>query len=83
MRAGAISVNDAALTAVVHDGEKDPLTEWRWANSEWAMLRYVAFYAHKYILSIRSVEDPWWFSDNRRHDGIRSVKEREEKRMAK
>ena len=60
-------MNDAALTAVVHDGEKasfglsgvGPMS--RKGNA--SIRRFLRPQVH--LINHGLVEDPWWFSDNR------------------
>jgi succinate-semialdehyde dehydrogenase / glutarate-semialdehyde dehydrogenase len=62
---GAISINDAALTAIMHEGEKNAFKFSGMGGSRMGAAAIKRFMRKKAILiKTNSVSDPWWF-DNR------------------
>ena len=60
--AGAISINDAALTAVMHEGEKNAFKFSGMGGSRMGPAALKRFMRKKAFLSkTESVPDPWWF----------------------
>ncbi|MBD6614809.1 aldehyde dehydrogenase family protein [Komarekiella sp. 'clone 1'] len=63
--AGAISINDAALTAIMHEGEKNAFKFSGMGGSRMGAAAIKRFMRKKAILiKTNSTSDPWWF-DNR------------------
>ncbi len=66
MRAGAISINDAALTALIHDGEKHSFGRSGLGDSRMgpaALRRFGRTQA--YLVADGSEPDPWWYQSLR------------------
>lgn len=62
IRAGAVSVNDAGLTAIVHDGEKNAYGSSGLGGTRMgpgALRRFVRRRA--YLVKDPTVRDPWWY----------------------
>lgn len=62
MRAGAVSINDAALTALIHDGEKNSFNRSGMGGSRMgpaALRRFARRQA--YLINTVSTPDPWWY----------------------
>jgi acyl-CoA reductase-like NAD-dependent aldehyde dehydrogenase len=63
MKAGAISINECALTAIVHDGEKNSFNMSGLGGSRMGPTSLQRFMRKKAYLINQNVEDsPWWFS---------------------
>ncbi|MCF2531518.1 aldehyde dehydrogenase family protein [Yinghuangia soli] len=61
LSAGAISINDAALTAVLHEGEKNAFKQSGIGGSRMGPASLARFLRRQSLLVHRgSVEDPWW-----------------------
>jgi succinate-semialdehyde dehydrogenase / glutarate-semialdehyde dehydrogenase len=64
MDAGAISINDAALTALIYEGEKNSFKYSGLGGSRMGAAGLMRFLRKKAVLvKTNSVPDPWWFSD--------------------
>ena len=71
MKCGAVSINDAALTALVHDGEKasfglsgvGPVSR----MGDRSIFRFLRPQAH--LANALPSMDPWWFKENEGSDG--------------
>ncbi len=62
--AGAISINDAGLTAMIHEGEKNSFKYSGLGGSRMGAAGLMRFLRKKAFLSnVNLVADPWWFSD--------------------
>jgi len=62
IQAGAISINDAALTALIHEGEKNAFKASGLGGSRMGPAAIKRFMRKKVFLSkTKSVADPWWF----------------------
>lgn len=62
MTAGAISINDAALTAVMHEGEKNSFKMSGIGGTRMGASAIKRFMRQKaYIIKNNSNPDPWWF----------------------
>jgi succinate-semialdehyde dehydrogenase / glutarate-semialdehyde dehydrogenase len=62
--AGAISINDAGLTAMIHEGEKNSFKYSGLGGSRMGADGLTRFLRKKAFLSnVNSVADPWWFKD--------------------
>jgi succinate-semialdehyde dehydrogenase / glutarate-semialdehyde dehydrogenase len=62
--AGAISINDAGLTAMIHEGEKNSFKYSGLGGSRMGATGLTRFLRKKAFLSnVNSVADPWWFKD--------------------
>ena len=62
INAGAISINDAGLTALIHEGEKNSFKYSGLGGSrmgEAALRRFLRKKA--FLVKTNSVADPWWF----------------------
>ncbi len=62
MNAGAISINDAALTAIIHEGEKHAFKLSGMGGSRMgpaALKRFMRKQA--YLIKTGAIVDPWWF----------------------
>lgn len=62
INAGAISINDAALTAIMHEGEKNAFKCSGLGGSRMgvaALKRFIRKQA--FLIKTNSVNDPWWF----------------------
>lgn len=62
IKAGAISINDAALTALIHEGEKNAFNYSGIGGSRMgsaALKRFMRKQA--YLVKTQPVTDPWWF----------------------
>ena len=63
MQAGAISINDAALTAVMHEGEKNSFKMSGIGGTRMGPSAIKRFMKQKaYLINNQMVNDPWWFS---------------------
>jgi acyl-CoA reductase-like NAD-dependent aldehyde dehydrogenase len=62
--AGAISINDAGLTALIYEGEKNSFKYSGLGGSRMGAAGLTRFMRKKALLvKTNSVPDPWWFSD--------------------
>jgi succinate-semialdehyde dehydrogenase / glutarate-semialdehyde dehydrogenase len=62
--AGAISINDAGLTAMIHEGEKNSFKYSGLGGSRMGVAGLTRFLRKKAFLSnVNCVADPWWFKD--------------------
>ncbi|MCL1464534.1 aldehyde dehydrogenase family protein [Argonema galeatum] len=60
--AGAISINDAALTAIVHEGEKNSFNLSGLGGSRMGAAAIKRFMRKKaFLIKTQSISDPWWF----------------------
>lgn len=60
--AGAISINDASLTALIYEGEKNSFKYSGLGGSRMGAAGLMRFLRHKALLvKTNSVADPWWF----------------------
>lgn len=61
--AGAISINDAALTAIMHEGEKNPFKFSGLGGSRMGPAALKRFMRKKaFLIKTNSTNDPWWFN---------------------
>ncbi|MBW4670190.1 MAG: aldehyde dehydrogenase family protein [Cyanomargarita calcarea GSE-NOS-MK-12-04C] len=61
--AGAISINDAALTAVMHEGEKNAFKLSGMGASRMGPAAIHRFMRKKaFLIKTKSINDPWWFN---------------------
>lgn len=62
IQAGAISINDAALTALIHEGEKNAFNYSGMGGSRMGAAALKRFMRKKaYLIKTNPVVDPWWF----------------------
>ena len=62
--AGAISINDAALTAVIHEGEKNAFRFSGMGESRMGAASLRRFLRRKtYLIKKNAEANPWWFSE--------------------
>jgi acyl-CoA reductase-like NAD-dependent aldehyde dehydrogenase len=62
--AGAISINDAALTAVIHEGEKNAFRFSGMGESRMGAASLRRFLRRKtYLIKKNAAANPWWFSE--------------------
>ncbi|KZL50027.1 aldehyde dehydrogenase [Nodularia spumigena CENA596] len=62
--AGAISINDAALTAIMHEGEKNSFKFSGLGGSRMGPASIKRFLRKKaFLIKTNSSHDPWWFND--------------------
>jgi succinate-semialdehyde dehydrogenase/glutarate-semialdehyde dehydrogenase len=62
IQAGAISINDAALTALIHEGEKNAFNYSGMGGSRMGAAALKRFMRKKaYLIKTNPVLDPWWF----------------------
>lgn len=61
LEAGAISINDAALTSLVHSGEKQSFKQSGLGGSRMGPASIRRFLRQQCLLVNPGVEDPWWF----------------------
>jgi acyl-CoA reductase-like NAD-dependent aldehyde dehydrogenase len=62
MECGAVSVNDAALTAVVHDGEKQAFKQSGLGASRMGDSSIARFRRRRILINNAELADnPWWF----------------------
>jgi succinate-semialdehyde dehydrogenase / glutarate-semialdehyde dehydrogenase len=60
--AGAISINDAALTAIMHEGEKNAFKFSGLGGSRMGAAGIKRFIRKKaFLIKTNSTDDPWWF----------------------
>ncbi|MBD2387045.1 aldehyde dehydrogenase family protein [Cylindrospermum sp. FACHB-282] len=61
--AGAISINDAALTAIMHEGEKNAFKFSGMGGSGMGATALKRFMRKKsFLIKTNSIKDPWWFN---------------------
>jgi acyl-CoA reductase-like NAD-dependent aldehyde dehydrogenase len=62
IEAGAISINDAALTAIMHEAEKNAFKFSGMGGSRMGAAALKRFMRKKaFLLKTKSIPDPWWF----------------------
>lgn len=62
LQAGAISINDAALTAIMHEGEKQAFKHSGLGGSRMGPVSIMRFVKSKAMINnAQKVWDPWWF----------------------
>lgn len=62
--AGAISINDAGLTAIMHEGEKNAFKFSGLGSSRMGAAALKRFFRKKaFLIKTNSQKDPWWFND--------------------
>ena len=62
MKCGAVSINDAALTAVMHEGEKNSFKMSGIGGTRMGPSAIKRFVKQKaYLINNQGVKDPWWF----------------------
>lgn len=62
--AGAISINDAALTAIMHEGEKNAFKFSGMGGSRMGAAALKRFLRKKsFLIKTNSMNDPWWFNN--------------------
>lgn len=61
LEAGAISINDAALTSLVHSGEKQSFKQSGLGGSRMGVASIRRFLRQQCLLINPGVDDPWWF----------------------
>lgn len=62
--AGAISINDAALTALIHEGEKNSFKFSGMGGSRMGAAALKRFMRKKaFLIKTKSIPDPWWFNN--------------------
>jgi acyl-CoA reductase-like NAD-dependent aldehyde dehydrogenase len=62
IQAGAISINDAALTALIHEGEKNAFNYSGMGGSRMGAAALKRFMRKKaYLIKTNRAVDPWWF----------------------
>jgi acyl-CoA reductase-like NAD-dependent aldehyde dehydrogenase len=60
--AGGISINDAALTALMHEGEKNAFKFSGMGGSRMGPAALTRFMRKKaFLVKTRNIADPWWF----------------------
>lgn len=65
INAGAISINDAALTAIMHEGEKNAFKFSGMGGSRMGAAALKRFMRKKaFLIKTGSVPDPWWFNSH-------------------
>ena len=63
MKCGAVSINDAALTAVMHEGEKNSFKMSGIGGTRMGPSAIKRFMKQKaYLINSQGVKDPWWFN---------------------
>jgi succinate-semialdehyde dehydrogenase / glutarate-semialdehyde dehydrogenase len=63
MKCGAVSINDAALTAVMHEGEKNSFKMSGIGGTRMGPSAIKRFMKQKaYLINGQAFNDPWWFS---------------------
>ncbi len=63
LEAGAISINDAALTSLVHSGEKQSFKQSGLGGSRMGPASIRRFLRQQCLLINPGVDDPWWFGE--------------------
>ncbi len=62
LKCGAVSINDAALTAVMHEGEKNSFKMSGIGGTRMGPSALKRFMKQKaYLINSQKVNDPWWF----------------------
>jgi succinate-semialdehyde dehydrogenase / glutarate-semialdehyde dehydrogenase len=62
LNAGAISINDAALTALIHEGEKHSFQYSGLGGSRMGVAGFLRFVRKKaFLIKTNTAPDPWWF----------------------
>lgn len=62
MKCGAVSINDAALTAVMHEGEKNSFKMSGIGGTRMSAFAIKKFMKQKaYLINNKAFNDPWWF----------------------
>lgn len=62
--AGAISINDAGLTAMIHEGEKNSFKYSGLGGSRMGAAGLTRFLRKKaFLVKTNAIPDPWWFND--------------------
>lgn len=62
LEVGAISINDAALTAIMHEAEKNAFKFSGMGGSRMGLAALVRFLRKKvFLIKTESIPDPWWF----------------------
>ncbi|MBW4594281.1 MAG: aldehyde dehydrogenase family protein [Brasilonema angustatum HA4187-MV1] len=62
--AGAISINDAGLTALMHEGEKNAFKFSGMGGSRMGPAALTRFMRKKaFLVKTKNISDPWWFDD--------------------
>jgi aldehyde dehydrogenase (NAD+) len=63
INAGAISINDAALTAMMHEGEKNAFKFSGLGGSRMGTAAIKRFLRKQaFLIKTNSAHDPWWFN---------------------
>jgi len=63
MKCGAVSINDAALTAIMYEGESSSFKMSGIGESRTGLTAIKKFIKQKvYLINSQAVNDPWWFS---------------------
>ena len=63
MKCGAVSINDAALTAVMHEGEKNSFKMSGIGGTRMGPSAIKRFMKQKaYLINSQGIKDPWWFN---------------------
>jgi succinate-semialdehyde dehydrogenase / glutarate-semialdehyde dehydrogenase len=63
MNCGSVSINDAALTAVMHEGEKNSFKMSGIGGTRMGPSAIKRFMKQKaYLINSQGVKDPWWFN---------------------
>lgn len=63
IEAGAISINDAALTALMHEGEKNAFKFSGMGGSRMGPAALTRFMRKKaFLIKTKPINDPWWFN---------------------
>lgn len=62
MKCGAVSINDAALTAIMHEGEKNSFKMSGIGGTRMGASAIKRFMKQKaYLINSQQINDPWWF----------------------
>jgi acyl-CoA reductase-like NAD-dependent aldehyde dehydrogenase len=62
---GAISINDAGLTAIMHEGEKNAFKFSGLGGSRMGPAGLKRFLRKKaFLIKMNTSKDPWWFNDS-------------------
>ncbi|MDX2240267.1 MAG: aldehyde dehydrogenase family protein [Leptolyngbyaceae cyanobacterium bins.302] len=62
IQAGAISINDAALTALIYEGEKNAFNDSGMGGSRMGAAALQRFMRKKaYLIKTKPIPNPWWF----------------------
>ena len=61
LQAGAISINDSSLTALVHDGAKQSFKLSGLGGSRMGPASMARFYRQQVLLTNEALSSPWWF----------------------